>query len=97
MALIKLFHPYKCRHCNTVYIILPGKFAWSFLPVELNAEQLKTPSLWEGEWGWAFDKDKHVSHLLNCKALQAQWETVKNNILHQLTKQENLYVKELLK
>ena len=104
--MIKFNQPYKCKHCGKVYIILQGYYPWSFLPVELNAEQLKTPSpplrqrseaSGEGERGWAFDKTKHISHLKNCPKLQAQWEDVKKQIMDQIKNNEKYAVKELLK
>ena len=38
-----------------------------------------------------FDKHKHISHLLSCKGLQEQWESVKKqiNIQESNTKKHN--------
>jgi hypothetical protein len=69
MSIIKLNHPYKCRHCGRPYVILQGYFRWSFLPVELiTGEEINDAE---------FDSKKHRSHLLDCPQLQAQWESVK--------------------
>ena len=95
--MIYLNHPYKCTHCGKPYIILQGKFSWSFIPVELTNEQLKTPSLWEGEWGWAFDKDKHTSHLNNCAKLQAEWPEDKKKILADVKQREKDELKNILR
>lgn len=86
---IRLFHPYSCRHCKTLYVILPGVNKKSFLPVEvINGK--------EKDCG-AFDKTLHKSHLLNCAPLQAQCEEVKKKILHDVNKMEKENMKLLLK
>jgi|GEM_PF-2323072 hypothetical protein len=87
--LIKLYHPYKCKHCSKTYAIVPGKFWDSLLPVEiLNGTEQN-----DGE----FDKERHTSHLLNCPKLQAQWENVKRMILEQIKTKEKLSIKDALR
>lgn len=87
--MIRLNQPYKCRHCKTVYVILPGRWAWSFLPVEV----ITGNEIYDAE----FDKTKHVPHLKKCPQLQAQWEGVKKQILDQIKNNEKYAVKELLR
>ncbi|NMB81319.1 MAG: hypothetical protein GYA14_05830 [Ignavibacteria bacterium] len=70
--MIKLNHPYKCRHCGVPYIIIQGYRINSFLPVELITGEEINDSV--------FDGSKHKSHLLNCPALQEQWMQVKKRI-----------------
>jgi hypothetical protein len=86
---IQLFHPYRCRHCGTQYVILPGITNKSFLPVEVITGKEKDSG--------AYNKDEHKSHLLKCSKLQAQWESVKKLIYTQLNKQEKENLKLLLK
>lgn len=76
--MIKLNHPYRCRHCGITYAVLQGRYAWSFLPVEIinGVEHLDAE----------FDSAKHTSHLLNCPKLQAQWEQIKKVLNDQLNK-----------
>ena len=71
--MIYLNKPYKCQDCGTEFVVLNGngKFK-SYLPVEIiNGTELYDQN---------FDKDKHVSHLLNCPALQAKWQDAKEII-----------------
>ena len=75
MAIVKLNHLYKCRHCSTIYIILQGRQLNSYLPVEVINGTEKADL--------EFDKEKHVSHLLNCAPLQKQWNEVKKIIYYQ--------------
>ena len=81
--MIKLNCPYKCRHCGKPYVILQGARDWSYLPVDLITGDEK--------YDTEFDKHKHISHLLSCKGLQEQWESVKKqiNIQESNTKKHN--------
>ncbi|MBI1936677.1 MAG: hypothetical protein HYS25_00990 [Ignavibacteriales bacterium] len=83
--MIKLNYPYRCRHCGKTYTIIRGRFAWSFLPVEI---------IQGGEVNdIEFDITKHTSHLKNCTPLQMQWESVKQKIIRQQAK----FTEKLLK
>ena len=85
LSVVKLFHPYKCRHCPTNYVILPGRFINSYLPVEIiSGNKFKDSE---------FDKEKHTSHLLNCEQLQKQWNDVKKIIIAEQKKIDKLSVK----
>ena len=87
--MIRLNHPYKCKHCQTAYAILQGYYAWSFIPVEIiNGTEQNDPE---------YDKTKHVSHLLNCKELQAQWNEVKKIIMAESKQKEKVEMISLLK
>lgn len=71
--MVKLNHPYKCRHCGKAYAIVQGYRINSFLPVEIiNGDEVNDLE---------FDKEKHISHLINCLKLQGQWEAVKKTII----------------
>lgn len=73
--MIYLNYPYRCRHCGTVYVILPGYGFNSYLPVEVITGSER--------YDREFDRYKHKSHLLGCKGLQEQWEDVKRMIKKQ--------------
>lgn len=71
--MIKLNHPYECRHCGKAYVIVQGYRMNSFLPVEIiNGDEVNDLE---------FNKEKHTSHLYNCKKLRKQWEMVKKTII----------------
>lgn len=87
--IIKLNHPYRCRHCKKPYVILSGYGYKSYLPVELiTGDEVNDTK---------FDKHKHNSHLLNCPKLQAQWEDVKNTIYEQEKNKDNIFMKSWLR
>jgi len=86
--IIKLNHPYKCRHCKKPYVILQGYSIKSYLPVELiTGDEVNDIE---------FDKHKHKSHLLNCPKLQAQWEEVKRIIIEQERNRDKAFIKSWL-
>jgi hypothetical protein len=87
--MIQLNHPYKCRHCKTVYVVLRGHGWFGYLPVEVitGTEQFDPE----------FDKEKHKSHLLNCPPLQQQWMTIRKIIAKQESDKEKQQIKLLLK
>lgn len=71
--MVRLNHPYKCRHCGKAYFIVQGYRINSFLPVEIiDGDEVNDLE---------FDKEKHTSLLNNCKKLQEQWEAVKKTII----------------
>jgi len=87
--MIKLNHPYRCRHCGKSYVIIKGHGFNSYLPVELiNNDEMNDLE---------FDKNKHKSHLLNCPKLQAQWESVKQMIAEQERKKEKIFMEGWLR
>jgi len=71
--MIKLNTPYNCPYCPKVFVVLQGNGMFnSYLPVEvINGTEMNDRQ---------FDLQKHRSHLLNCKELQAEWGSIKKRI-----------------
>ena len=73
--MIRLNHPYTCPCCQTVIVVLKGHGWDGYLPVEvINGTEIND---------FEFDKEKHKSHLPNCKPLQQQWNGIKKKIIYQ--------------
>jgi hypothetical protein len=84
--MIILNHPYNCRYCKTVYVVLKGHGWFGYLPVEvINGTERNDPG---------FDKEKHKSHLLNCPPLQQQWMSIRKIIAKQESDKEKQTIKE---
>lgn len=66
-------------------MIVRGYSYESYLPIEVDKNyELDTQY---------FDKNKHKSHLLNCKETQLQWEEVKKEIARQEKRTSKLFQK----
>lgn len=57
-----------CKYCKKRFVIMPTHNN-SLLPVEVDGK------VYDGEE--VFDSKHHLSHLLNCKGRQEDWEWVK--------------------
>jgi hypothetical protein len=69
MKQIKLNHKYYCKDSNKSFVVIrSGRENRSCLPITFESYDI-APDLY-------FNKEKHVSHLLECPTCQKKWSTV---------------------
>lgn len=76
---------YKCKHCGTIYVILPTRTG-SHLPVEVR----------EGREYFSdneYDKNVHTSHLKTCEKRREDWPLIQAKIKEQQSSENKEFAK----
>ena len=87
MERIKLNHKYYCKHTKKSFVVVrSGRANSSYLPVTFESYEV-APDLY-------FNKEKHKSHLLECKHHQNTWNTATKQLWLQEKEAEKKSMKE---